>query len=63
MEQRVTELEIKVAFQEDLIDKLNQVVIDLRAEVDAVTRKLRRIEQEVAADASQRAPDEKPPHY
>jgi SlyX protein len=59
---RIMELEIKLAFQDDLIAKLNDCVIELRAEVDQLGRRLRRYEEQLQASAEEPA-NERPPHY
>lgn len=66
LEQRVTELEIKASFQEDLLDQLNQVVVRQQQEIDLLLREVRQLRQQVpegGAQAFVRASDELPPHY
>ena len=64
MEQRLTELETKITFQDQSIEDLNQVVIELRAKVDELNRQCKRlveiIEDENIKDSSLETP---PPHY
>ena len=48
MEERLTELEIKVTFQEDVIGKLSDVIVELRAELSAIERRIKRLEQDEA---------------
>jgi uncharacterized coiled-coil protein SlyX len=62
LEKRVTELEVKLTYQDRLIEELNQVVIELRAEIERVAKGMRRVEQQIIADLPD-APNEPPPHY
>ena len=63
-EKRLIELESKVTYQDHLIDDLNKVVIDLRAEVAAVKKQNKEAFELLGAldlkDSSQEIP---PPHY
>lgn len=64
--QRITELEIKLSFQEDLLDKLDQIVIRHQTHIDALTRELIDLRQQSrqAGDVPQRnLRDDLPPHY
>lgn len=65
---RITHLEEHIAHQSALLEELNDVVTDLRGEVDALNRRVemllkRAAEQE--ADDMQSAPlaDQRPPHW
>jgi SlyX protein len=61
MEERLNDLEVKIAFQDQVIEDLNQVVIELRRKVEALERKLEDSEGiENLKDMSQEIP---PPHY
>lgn len=65
-ESRLTELETKLAFAEDLIDALNQTVIRQQQQMDSLQDQLRLLHQQMrdgqAGDA--RMPSEElPPHY
>jgi SlyX protein len=65
-EQRLTDLEIKVSYQEDLLDQLNQVVVRQQQEIDWLMREVRQLRQQVPEGAGQtfsRASEELPPHY
>ena len=35
-EQRITEIETKLAYQEDLIHSLNQIIIDMQKQIDSL---------------------------
>ena len=64
-EQRLTELEIKVAYHEDTIEKLSQVLIQQQEAVAQLQRGLAELHgRNWTASAYDRdAPDEPPPHY
>jgi SlyX protein len=62
-EPRVTELEIKVTYQDELIETLNQVVIELRRELEAALQRLTKLEQQVLLGVPDEAANEPPPHY
>jgi SlyX protein len=67
MEQRLEALEIKASFTDDLIDKLDQVIIRQQQTLDAVVSELRALRQQMGAGSESAAPrtlrDELPPHY
>ena len=63
---RLTELEIKASFTEDLLDQLNQVIVRQQQQIDGLIRALADLKQQ-AADAGsggfRSLRDELPPHY
>ena len=64
--QRLIQLEIKASFAEDLLDKLDQVVIDQQAQIDRLKRELQLLRQQTSTDADptpRNMRDELPPHY
>ena len=66
IDDRLTELEIKVSFQDDLLDKLDQIIIRQQEQMDALTREVVALRQQSpqAGDAPQRnLRDDLPPHY
>lgn len=66
MEERLTELEIKSSFQEDLLDKLDQIITHQQTQIDALTREIIAMRQQApqAGDTLQRnLRDDLPPHY
>lgn len=66
VERRLTELEIKVSFTEDALDRLNDVVVRQQRQIDLLTRELLALrEQREAAGAPvfRSLRDELPPHY
>ena len=65
-DQRLTELEIKASFTEDLLDQLNQVIVRQQQQIDTLVREIGHLRQQIpegdgAAFRSLR--DERPPHY
>lgn len=65
-EQRLTDLEIKLSYQEDLLDQLNQVVVRQQQEIDLLLREVRQLRAQLPEGTGQtfsRASEELPPHY
>lgn len=66
MEQRLIALEIKASFTEDLLDKLDQVIIGQQQQIDRLIREIADLRQP-AGDGGAGAPrslrDELPPHF
>ena len=65
-DRRLTDLEIKASFSEDLLDQLNQVIIRQQQQIDLLTRQLGQLRQQLpesGAAVLSRAGDELPPHY
>jgi SlyX protein len=64
MEDRIVELEIKIAFQDKTLRELDEVVTAYAARLDALTRELEALRQGVdgSAEAAEIV-DERPPHY
>ncbi len=65
-ERRLTELEIKAGFAEDLLDHLNALVARQQEQIELLARELARLQRQQAAGdgpgiTSLR--DELPPHY
>ncbi|MBT3221809.1 MAG: SlyX family protein [Proteobacteria bacterium] len=60
--QRIEELEIKVSFQEHTITQLDQVIRELRDEVDRLNTDVRSLREVVETEFNE-VVDEKPPHY
>lgn len=66
MESRITELEIKISYAEDLVDELNRTVYRQQQQIDLLARELNALRQQMQAAAPQAASnllDELPPHY
>ncbi|WP_137939903.1 SlyX family protein [Chitinivorax sp. B] len=68
MEDRINELEIKLSFQEDLLDTLNQTVVLQQQQIDSLQRQLQMLYQQFR-DMKDRGEEggllanERPPHY
>ncbi len=66
-EDRVTELETRVAFQEDTLDKLNQVITKQELDIERLTRTIKVIHQQLQAlsqtGISSADDSTPPPHY
>ncbi len=66
VEQRLMELEIKSSFTEDLVERLNEVIVRQQAQIDRLQREVIEMrEQARAADPGsfRSLRDELPPHY
>lgn len=66
VDQRLTDLEVKAAFSEDLLDHLNQTIIAQQRQIDLLIREVTQLRQQVgdAQPATFRSlRDELPPHY
>jgi SlyX protein len=63
---RLTELEIKASYTEDLLDRLNEVVIRQQQQIDRLEREVAALRQQVdqaPAPAFRSLRDELPPHF
>ena len=66
MDERITELEIKISYAEDMIDELNRVVFRQQQQIDLLVGEIKLLREQVqnAAPGEQRSlRDELPPHY
>lgn len=67
MDSRLTELEIKLAFQEDLLETLNDTVARQQGQIDLLQEQLRALYQQLrsstAGGAEGNPLHELPPHY
>jgi SlyX protein len=66
IEQRLTDLEIKASFTEDLVDQLNQIIVNQQLQIDLLIREVGHLRQQPSEGGS--APfrslrDDLPPHY
>ena len=64
--QRLTELEIKASFTEDLLDKLDQTVVRQQTQINALISEILHLRQQMSnpQNESQRnLRDDLPPHY
>lgn len=65
-EQRITELEIKASFTEDLLDHLNAAIVAQQGQIDLLVREvsaLRQQQAEAQPTAFRSLRDDLPPHY
>ena len=63
LEARVTELEIRVAYQEDLIKELDKVAREFADRVLVLEEAVNRLGTTVSGMRETGPADEKPPHY
>lgn len=66
MESRLTELEVKLSFAEDLLEELNLTVFRQQQQIDQLQQELRVLRQQVQANvpsAGWTQREEIPPHY
>ena len=68
--QRLTDLEIKASFTEDLLDQLNQIIVRQQQEIALLQRDVRELRLQSsegrpdgASPPPRQASDELPPHY
>lgn len=67
MESRLTELEIKISYTEDLVDELNRTIYRQQQQIDLLITQIRALREQVQTvqpDGHQHSlRDEIPPHY
>jgi SlyX protein len=66
VEKRLTELEVKASFAEDLVDQLNLVIVRQQDQIDLLMREVARLlHQQPAAESApfRSLREELPPHY
>ena len=66
IDRRLTELEVKACFTEDLVDTLNRLVARQQAQIDLLLREIGQLRQQQPdsdASAFRSLRDELPPHY
>jgi SlyX protein len=67
MEDRLTELEIKLNLTEDMVEELNRTIYRQQQQIDLLQHQLRHLFQQMQPDAELAEPrnlrDEIPPHY
>ncbi|MFZ3039354.1 MAG: SlyX family protein [Polynucleobacter sp.] len=65
-EDRITNLEIKLSFTEDLIDQLNQTIYKQQQQIEFLYRELKSIKEQASSTdgiGNGSPKDEIPPHY
>jgi len=67
LEDRITELEIKASYAEDLLEQLNMTIYRQQQQIDSLTLQLTQLRDQVQSsrqEPAMRDPrDELPPHY
>jgi len=66
IDRRLTDLEVKASFTEDLVDHLNELVARQQAQIELLIREVGKLKDRApdAGDRGARDPrDEVPPHY
>lgn len=66
MDARLVELEMRVAFQDDTIQALNDVVVQQQQQLEQMHRQLKLLsnrQAELSSVVSESLPDVPPPHY
>ena len=66
IDKRLTDLEIKASFGDDLLEQLNQVIIGQQQQIDLLIREVSRLCQPAhgaGAVSAGRAGEDLPPHY
>lgn len=65
-DQRLTEVEIRYTYLEQLVSSMSQVMHEQQLTISALSTRLERLEQlitEAMQQPNDRLPHEKPPHY
>jgi len=66
VDSRITELEIKISYTEDMVEELNRIVFRQQQQIDLLAKEIRAL-REQAQSAQPQEPgnlrDELPPHY
>lgn len=66
IDKRLTDLEIKASFGEDLLEELNQVIVRQQQQIDLLIREVSELRQQIP-EAGTRQPglaaNDLPPHY
>ncbi len=66
MESRITDLEIKISYTEDLVEELNRTVFRQQQQIDLLAKELRNLRDQVQNNQPQEfrsLRDDIPPHY
>lgn len=66
MESRITELEIKISYTEDLVEDLNRLVFRQQEQIDLLFREVRALREQAQNNQPPEQlslRDELPPHY
>ena len=64
VDKRLTDLEIKASFSEDLVDHLNALVARQQEQIDLLIREVGKLKDRAPDSGAPGGPvDERPPHY
>lgn len=66
IDKRLTNLEIKASFTEDLLERLDAVIVRQQQQIDSLTREIEHLKQVAASGETTQfrsLRDEPPPHY
>jgi SlyX protein len=65
VDQRLTDLEVKASYTEDLLDRLNEVIVRQQAQIDQLLRDMAalRAQHSTTEPTLRSLRDELPPHY
>jgi SlyX protein len=68
VESRITELEIKISYTEDMLDELNRTIYRQQQQIDMLIENIQSLRQQMLATGNQPGEalslrDEIPPHY
>ncbi|MBP8169001.1 MAG: SlyX family protein [Azonexus sp.] len=66
MESRLTDLEIKISFTEDMVDELNRTIFRQQQQIDLLMLQIKALREQVRTAEPQEQRnlrDEIPPHY
>lgn len=65
LDERMAELEMRQAFQDDALQALSDVIVDQQKRIDLLKRELERLRsrQEEQSQQYQDVPNDPPPHY
>jgi SlyX protein len=66
IDQRLTDLEIKASFAEDMVEQLNQIIIRQQKQIDQLVGevlRLREQSEQAAAGGPRNMRDDLPPHF
>lgn len=61
MQERITQLEIKLTYMEDIIEQLNLELIKSFSRIEKLENEVEELKE--LAQSEEIKPDEKPPHY
>ncbi|MEY3950514.1 MAG: SlyX family protein [Polynucleobacter sp.] len=65
-DERITNLEVKLSFSEDLLEELNQTIYKQQQQIDALVKEVKALKLQMASNLpadGNSARDEIPPHY